>query len=207
MIPSDIMRSRCCFNEIHVACVIKCDRIGWVNPLYVLTMSLGHFILHRHRHNGLPSCSGQHIMILCHTKFIPQFRNTILDHANLHEAQALVVHHDRHALYAPLRPHLGRDRRILHSSLADQICSHDHCGFIHIGTLLNDTVLVQLGIIQTRTKLSPLRNLGWVTKPHLRMGLLIILFKCLVGAKRHGTKHASLNGVFVHYNTVFLIVS
>ena len=98
-------------------------------------------------------------MIVCHTKFVAQFRDAILDHANLHEAQALVVHHDRHTLHSPLRPHLGRDGRILHPSLTDQIRPHDHRGFIHIGTLLNDAVLVQLGIIQTRTKLSPLRNL------------------------------------------------
>ena len=160
----------------------------------------GHIMGPQTRTNGA-------LLAMAIRKFVAQFRNTILDHTNLHEAQTLIIHHDRHALHSPPCPYLRRDGRILHSSLADQIRPHDHRRFIHIGTLLNDTVIVQLGIIQTRTELSPLRNLRRVAESHLGMRLLIILFKRLIGSKGHRTKHTSLNGVLVHHNTVLLVVS
>ena len=159
--------------------------------------------------NRLPSLCRSYLMVLCQTELIAQLWNTVLYHTNLYQTQSQIIHHNHNFLYTASCPNLRCRRRIidLTPQIAYKICANNHRRFIYIFALANDTTVIQLGIIQTRRQILPCRNQFRIAKSDLCSHLLIILLKCLIGAKCHRAKHSALHGVIIHYNSVFLIVA
>ena len=78
---------------------------------------------------------------------------------------------------------------------------------IHVFTLLYKTSIIQLGVINTWLQIRPSRNSCWIRNTCLCFSLIIVLLKCFIGTERHATKHSSVQRIFIHHDTVVLIVT
>ena len=74
-------------------------------------------------------------------------------------------------------------------------------------TLLYKTSIIQFCVIKTRLQIRPSRNSCWIRDTSLCFCSVIILLKCFIGTETHATKHASIQRILIHNNTVILIIT
>ena len=178
------------------------NRVGIHNHIRNKTVSCSRHILASYKH------SNGSLLTVTIGELVSQLRNPILDDTNLHQAQPIVIHCHHHFLHTASCPDLRRHTRIsIDATPCPQIPSNNHSLFIHIFTLLDDTTLIQLRIIQSRRHLGPPRHSRRIRNTRFRSLFLILFLKRLVGTEGHIPEHSTSNRIRIHHNAVILIVS
>ena len=163
----------------------------------------GHIVSTQHDANG-PFLS------MAIRYLVAQFRNAILDHTNLDQAQARIVDDNRHLFHPPARPHLRGQRIVARITLVVRKVGPDnHRRLVTVLPHLDDAILVQFTVVKGGVQVLPRQQLrvGRVADTHLGPRLGVILLRLFVRTVGHGAKQAALKGVVIKDDAVVLIVA